>query len=289
MGVQKSGEGDKDKGKELDIQSRLPGIPTRSKSKVLRGIEKIFQVADKVVLAYMEQMEELQTMASEKEAREALEEEVKTLKAQLTSLCDCNKAKLERERKRVDSNEAEKKKAQEGWVAALTDANLNLVKCSELEGSIERLKEDVKAKEKGLRKEILRKKVAKAIIDFKAGKMAEDLKWTPNEGTKKFKCDELPTLLQGEIDHTIQAFPYSTEGQSYFYRDWGRGLLEFTDVVLHYQPEIEEKWRGRSCPSLRKRASQGGAKSMILGKWRSLVVLRPRRLLQPLPITKIWP
>ena len=71
VGVQKDGEGDK--GEELDIQSRLAKIPHRLKSKVLYGMEKIFQVVDKMVIAYMDQMEELQMVTSEKKAREAPE------------------------------------------------------------------------------------------------------------------------------------------------------------------------------------------------------------------------
>ena len=68
--VQKNGE--EDKGEETDIRKLLVKIPTSAKSKVLRGIEEIFHTADKVVIAYIKQMEEFQTMASNNKAKNFL-------------------------------------------------------------------------------------------------------------------------------------------------------------------------------------------------------------------------
>ena len=71
----------------------------------------------------------------------------------------------------------------------------NLVKISELEGSIARLKEDVKAKKKEMSEEILPRKISKGIADFKAAEMAEDLKWARDEDVETFKRNELPFFL----------------------------------------------------------------------------------------------
>ena len=44
-------------------------IPQEARGKVLSGVEAIYMVANKIALAYMDQMEEFQTVASEKEAQ----------------------------------------------------------------------------------------------------------------------------------------------------------------------------------------------------------------------------
>ena len=53
---------------------------------------------------------------------------------------------------------------------------------------------------------------------------------------KRFKEEELPGLLQSEFFQGIEAFPYTEEGEVYLCGEWGSGLVEYRDVMLHYPP-----------------------------------------------------
>ena len=60
--------GKDNKGDEVDARGLLAEIPAKVKSRALKAVDEVYQAMNKIVLAYIKQMEEFQVMASEKEA-----------------------------------------------------------------------------------------------------------------------------------------------------------------------------------------------------------------------------
>ena len=117
-------------------------------------------------------MEEVGITSFEREAREEMEEEIKTLKVQLESL----DTEIDKVRERADKLDAELKMAREGWRTAEEKANQRLIWCNELEGSILVLVKEAKsAKEKEMREMVLPVEISKALADFKVEDMAAEI------------------------------------------------------------------------------------------------------------------
>ena len=114
-----------------------------------------------------------------------------------------------------------------------------MVRYSELELSISsRVSEVESAKEKEMREVVLPTVIFKALADFKAGEMATKMMKAIGEGIEKFKAEELPDQLQSEFVRGAEAFPYTAEEEKYLHEEWGAGLVEYRDAVLHYHPDL---------------------------------------------------
>ena len=92
--------------------------------------------------------------------------------------------------------------------------------------------------------------VSKAMADFKAREMAVELERVMKEGVERFKVEELPEQLQSEFVQGSYAFPYTEEGEKFLREEWGAGLVEYRDAVLHYHPDLDARKIDRHFPDI---------------------------------------
>ena len=101
-----------------------------------------------------------------------------------------------------------------------------------------------------MREMVLPIEISKALIDFKVGEMAIEMEKAIKEGVEKFKTEELPDQLQSEFVRGVKAFPYTEEGEKYLREEWGAGLVEYRDAVLHYHPNLDAREIDRHFPKI---------------------------------------
>ena len=240
------GKGGKGKNDE-DVRDRLEEIPAKARSKVIAAVMAMYKLTDKLALAYLDQMEEVGVASSEREAREEKDEEINTLKAQLDSM-GAENTKVVEENSKL---KAELAMANGNWRSAEEKASQHSSRCDELELSISsRVSEAELAKEKEMMDTVLPAEIRKALADFKAGEMASEIEKAVKEGIDKFKAEELTGQLQSEFVRGIEAFPYTKEGEKYLQEEWGAGLVEYRDVVLHYHPSLDARELDRHFPDI---------------------------------------
>ena len=70
--------------------------------------------------------------------------------------------------------------------------------------------------------------------------MQEELKKAKEDAMDEFKTKELSGLLQREFHLGFMAFANSNKGEEYNHVEWGRGLIDYRNVIIHYNPLSKE-------------------------------------------------
>ena len=86
--------------------------------------------------------------------------------------------------------------------------------------------------------EVVPKRVEDALAHFKSGPMQEELRLARESALVEFKSVSLPGLLREEFSKGFISFAASDQGEEYIQREWCRGLVEYRDAMIHYNPKV---------------------------------------------------